>query len=41
MLGQKGFWDVDDRLKELSADNDPMEKPTMTVDLEVFRPTLF
>ena len=40
MSGQKGFWDVDDRLAELSAEGDPLEKLSATVDFEVFRPVL-
>jgi transposase, IS5 family len=30
MPGQRGFWDVEDRLKELSAEGDPMEKLNAT-----------
>ena len=26
MAGQRGFWDVEERLKELSAEGDPLEK---------------
>ncbi len=26
MVGQKGFWDVEERLAELSAEGDPLEK---------------
>ena len=26
MQGQRGFWDVEDRLKELSAEGDPLER---------------
>lgn len=40
MAGQKGFWDVEDRLAELSAEGDPLEKVSATVDFEVFRPIL-
>jgi len=40
MLGQRGFWDIEDRLKELSADGDPLEKLNGTVDFEMFRPVL-
>lgn len=40
MAGQKGFWDVEDRLAELSAEGDPLEKLSATVDFEVFRPIL-
>lgn len=40
MRGQRGFWDVEDRLKELSAEGDPLEKLSATVDFELFRPVL-
>jgi len=40
MQGQGGFWDVEDRLKELSAEGDPLEKLLATVDFEMFRPLL-
>jgi len=40
MLGQRGFWDVECRLKELSAEGDPLEKLAATVDFEIFRPEL-
>jgi transposase, IS5 family len=40
MAAQRGFWDVEDRLKELSAEGDPLEKLTATVDFEMFRPFL-
>ena len=40
MAVQRGFWDVEDRLKELSAEGDPLEKLTATVDFEMFRPLL-
>lgn len=40
MRGQRGFWDVEDRLKELSAEGDPLEKLSATVDFEMFRPLL-
>jgi IS5 family transposase len=40
MLGQRGFWDVEERLKELSAEGDPLEKLDATVDFEIFRPVL-
>jgi len=40
MQGQRGFWDVEDRLKELSAEGDPLEKLGATVDFELFRPVL-
>ncbi len=35
--GQPGFWDVQDRLRELSAQGDPLEKLAATVDFEIFR----
>jgi IS5 family transposase len=38
--GQRGFWDVEARLKELSAEGDPLEKLSATVDFELFRPVL-
>lgn len=40
MGGQKGFWDVEERLAELSAEGDPLEKLSATVDFEIFRPIL-
>jgi IS5 family transposase len=40
MLGQRGFWDIEERLKELSAEGDPLEKLDATVDFEIFRPVL-
>ena len=40
MAGQKGFWDVEERLAELSAEGDSLEKLSATVDFEVFRPIL-
>lgn len=40
MQGQRGFWDVEGRLKELSAEGDPLEKLSATVDFELFRPVL-
>lgn len=40
MAGQRGFWDVEERLKELSAEGDPLEKLGATVDFELFRPVL-
>ena len=35
--GQPGFWDVQQRLRELSAQGDPLEKLAATVDFEIFR----
>ncbi|WP_027289866.1 IS5 family transposase [Rhodovibrio salinarum] len=40
MAGQPGFWDVEDRLRQLSARGDPLEKLSATVDFELFRPDL-
>ncbi|MDP2732365.1 MAG: hypothetical protein Q8O63_04545 [Hoeflea sp.] len=40
MQGQRGFWDVEDRLKELSAEGDPHERLSATVDFKMFRPLL-
>ena len=37
MPGQRGFWDVEERLKELSAEGDLLEKLGATVDFELFR----
>ena len=37
---QPGFWDVEERLRELSAQGDPLEKLAATVDFEIFRATL-
>ena len=37
---QLGFWDVDERLRELSAQGDPLEKLAGTVDFEIFRAEL-
>lgn len=37
MAQQPGFWDFTDRLQELSAHGDPLEKLTATVDFEMFR----
>lgn len=40
MSGQGGFWDFEDRLRELSAEGDPLERLSATVDFEQFRPVL-
>lgn len=40
MAKQPGFWNVEDRLKEISADGDPLEALDRTVDFERFRPAL-
>ena len=37
MRGQSGFWDVEDRLKELSAEGDPLEKRGGSVCLNSWR----
>jgi transposase, IS5 family len=39
MSGQRGFWDVEDRLRALSLRGDPLEKLQATVDFEMFRPS--
>lgn len=38
--GQHGFWDVEERLKALSEQGDPLERLAATVDFEIFRPDL-
>jgi len=40
MTGQAKFWDIEDRLAELSAEGDPLEKLSVTIDFELFRPVL-
>ena len=41
MVGrQPGFWDVEHRLRKLSAQGDPLEKLATTVDFEIFRAEL-
>ena len=40
MRGQGGFFDVDERLKELSAKGDHLERLNAIVDFEIFRPDL-
>ncbi len=40
MAGRQGFWDVEERLKELSAQGDPLETLAATVDFEMFRADL-
>src|SRR5690348_8899105 len=40
MRGQAGFFDVDERLKQLSAKGDNLERLSAVVDFEVFRPDL-
>ncbi len=39
-VGQAGFWDFEDRLRQLSERGDPLEKLAATVDFELFRPDL-
>jgi IS5 family transposase len=40
MRGQVGFFDVDERLKELSAKGDALERLNGIIDFELFRPDL-
>jgi IS5 family transposase len=40
MRGQRGFFDIDERLKELSAKGDDLERLNVIVDFEVFRAAL-
>ena len=40
MRGQAGFFDIDERLKELSAKGDTLERLNGLVDFELFRPDL-
>src|SRR3954464_5568093 len=40
MRGQMGFFDVDERLKELSSKGDALERLNAIVDFEAFRPDL-
>jgi IS5 family transposase len=40
MRGQAGFFDVDERLKELSAKGDHLERLNAIIDFELFRPDL-
>ena len=40
MPREAGFWSVEDRLRELSAQGDPLEKLLEIVDFELFRPVL-
>ena len=40
MAKQPGFWDFEERLKEISADGDPLEPLDRVVDFERFRPVL-
>ena len=40
MRGDAGFFDIDERLKELSAKGDDLERLNAIVDFEIFRPDL-
>jgi IS5 family transposase len=40
MRGQRGFFDVEERLKELSAKGDDLERLDAIVDFELFRSDL-
>ena len=40
MRGELGFFDVDERLKELSAKGDDLERLNAIVDFEMFRADL-
>jgi len=40
MQGQRGFRDIDERLKDLSAEGDRLEKLNATVDFEIVRADL-
>ena len=40
MARQPGFWSVEDRLRELSAQGDPLEQLLEIVDFALFRPVL-
>jgi len=40
MAHQAGFWDIEERLKAISAKGDPLETLSATVDFEIFRPVL-
>ena len=40
MRGQAGFFDVDERLKQLSAKGDNLERLSAVVDFELFRADL-
>ena len=40
MRGQAGFFDVDERLKALSAKGDQLERLSVIVNFELFRPDL-
>jgi len=38
--GAPGFWDFEEQLLALSAQGDPLERLSQTVDFEIFRATL-
>ena len=40
MAGQAGFFDVEERLRWLSASGDPLERRRAVVDFEAFRADL-
>ena len=40
MRGQAGLFDIDERLREISAKGDDLERHNMIVDFEAFRPDL-
>ena len=40
MAGQPGFFDVEERLRELSAKGDALERLSAVVDFELFRAAL-
>jgi hypothetical protein len=40
MRGQAGFFDIDERLKEISAKGDDLERLNAIVNFEAFRPDL-
>jgi len=40
MMGQAGFFDIDERYAALSKANDPLERVSAVVDFEVFRKPL-
>jgi hypothetical protein len=40
MRGQAGFFDIDERLKQLSAKGDSLERLNTVVDFELFRSDL-
>lgn len=39
-VGQRGFWDVEERLQALSDEGDPLERLAATVDFEMLREEL-